>query len=127
MENHESIQLGSHSLFIYCLFFILCCWCCSVTKHVWFFATPWTPACQACLSFTISQSLLKLMSIELVMLSNHLFSLSTLIYSFFFLINFHLSAVVLASAVQQSESVTHIHIFPLFKILIPYASLQSIE
>jgi len=34
--------------------------------------TPWTAACQAFLSFTISQSLLELMSIELVMLSNHL-------------------------------------------------------
>ena len=34
--------------------------------------TPWTAACQASLSFTISQSLIKLMSIELVMSSNHL-------------------------------------------------------
>ena len=34
--------------------------------------TPWTAACQTSLSFTISQSLLKLMSIELVMPSNHL-------------------------------------------------------
>ena len=33
--------------------------------------TPWIVACQASLSFTISQSLLKLMSIELVMPSNH--------------------------------------------------------
>ena len=36
------------------------------------FATPWTAAHQASLSFTISQSLLKLMSIESVMPSNHL-------------------------------------------------------
>ena len=36
------------------------------------FATPWTAALQASLSFTISQSLLKLMSIESVMPSNHL-------------------------------------------------------
>ena len=36
------------------------------------FETPWTAACQASLSFTISQSLLKLMSIESVMPSNHL-------------------------------------------------------
>ena len=35
-------------------------------------ATPWTAACQAPLSFIMSQSLLKLMSIELVMPSNHL-------------------------------------------------------
>ena len=36
------------------------------------FATPWTAACQGSLSFTISQSLLKLMSIESVILSHHL-------------------------------------------------------
>ena len=36
------------------------------------FATPWTAACQASLPFTISWSLLKLMSIESVMPSNHL-------------------------------------------------------
>ena len=35
-------------------------------------ATPWTAAHQAPLSFSISQSLLKFMSVELVMLSNHL-------------------------------------------------------
>ena len=36
------------------------------------FATPWTVAHQVSLSFTISQSLLKLISIESVMSSNHL-------------------------------------------------------
>ena len=41
-------------------------------SHVWLFATPWTVAHQASLSFTISQSLLKLMSIESVMPSKHL-------------------------------------------------------
>ena len=40
--------------------------------HVQLFATPWTAAHQASLSFTISQSLLKLMSTELVISSNHL-------------------------------------------------------
>ena len=35
-------------------------------------ATPWTAACQTSLSFTISRSVLKLMSIESVMPSNHL-------------------------------------------------------
>ena len=39
---------------------------------VWFSATPWTAAHQAFLSFTISQSLIKLMFIELMMPSNHL-------------------------------------------------------
>ena len=41
-------------------------------SRVWLFATPWTAAHQACLSITNSQSLLKLMSIESVMPSNHL-------------------------------------------------------
>ena len=36
------------------------------------FATPWTATHQASLSFTISQSLLKFMCIELMMPSNHL-------------------------------------------------------
>ena len=39
---------------------------------VWLFATPWTATRQTSLSFTISDSLLKLMSIESVMPSNHL-------------------------------------------------------
>ena len=64
-------------------------WCCEILFYVhrtekkeWCYAlswtsylplgTPWTAASQASLSFTISLSLLKLMSIELVMPSNHL-------------------------------------------------------
>ena len=43
----------------------------SALIHVWLFATPWTAACQASLSITISQSLLKLLFIKLVMPSNH--------------------------------------------------------
>ena len=39
---------------------------------VWLFVTPWTAAHQASLSITNSWSLLKLMSIESVMTSNHL-------------------------------------------------------
>ena len=42
---------------------LLLLFCCSV----WLFAIPWTAACQASLSFTISQSLLKLMSIHLIL------------------------------------------------------------
>ena len=41
-------------------------------SHVQLFATPWTAARQASLSITNSQSLLRLMSIEPVMPSNHL-------------------------------------------------------
>ena len=48
--------------------------CVQAQSHncIQFFATPWTAAHQASLSITNSQSLLKLMSIELVMPSNHL-------------------------------------------------------
>ena len=54
-------------------------------SYVWLFVTPWTAAHQASLSFTISQNLLKLMSLELVMPSNHLIQLppSPLIFNFF--------------------------------------------
>ena len=41
-------------------------------SRVRFFVTPWTAARQASLSFTVSQSLPKFMSIESVMPSNHL-------------------------------------------------------
>ena len=41
-------------------------------SHVQFFVTPWTAACQASLSFTTSQSLLKLVSIESVIPSDRL-------------------------------------------------------
>ena len=44
----------------------------SVLFSLWLFVTPRTAANQASLAFTISQSLLKLTTIELVMLSNHL-------------------------------------------------------
>ena len=44
---------------------------CSVALCVSDSATPWTAACRASLSFTISQSLFTSMSIELVMPFNH--------------------------------------------------------
>ena len=44
-------------------------------SHVQRYATPWTTAPQAFLCFTIFQSLLKFMSIESVILSNHLLTL----------------------------------------------------
>ena len=51
----------------------LCCFAAVQSlSHVQLFSTPRTAACQAFLSFTISWILLKLMSIESVMLSNHL-------------------------------------------------------
>ena len=51
-------------------------------SRVWLFATPWTAARQAPLSSTVSWSLLKFMSIESVILSNHLI----LCYPFLFLL-----------------------------------------
>ena len=57
---------GDHTV----LTVLLCCF--SVPKLCPTLCEPWTAACQSRLSSTISQSLLKLMSVELVMLSNHL-------------------------------------------------------
>ena len=45
--------------------------CCSVAK-LCVFETSWTAALQACLSFTVSLNLLKLMSVESLIPSNHL-------------------------------------------------------
>ena len=53
---------------------------------IWLFVTPWTLAHQASRSFTIPRSLLKLMSIELVMPSSHLILWHPLL-----LLPFHLS------------------------------------
>ena len=52
-------------------------------SRVQLFPTPWNAARQASLSFTISQSLLKLMSIEWVMPSNHLILCCLLLLLFF--------------------------------------------
>ena len=49
-------------------------------SHIQFFVTPWTVACQASLSSAISRSLLKLMSIESVMPSNHLIVCHALLF-----------------------------------------------
>ena len=54
-------------------------------SHVWLLVTPWTAALKASLFITNSQSLLKLMYIELVMPSNYLilcFSFSSCLLSF---------------------------------------------
>ena len=49
---------------------------------VWLSATPWTTAAQASLSITNSWSIPKLISLELVMLSNHLVPFSSRLQSF---------------------------------------------
>ena len=48
------------------------CYCCQLLSRVRLFATPWTAARQAALSFTVSQSLSDLMSIVSVLPSNQL-------------------------------------------------------
>ena len=63
------------------------------------FATPWTAACRASLSFTNSWSLLKLMSIESVMPSTHLILCHPLLV---------LPSVFPSIRVLSSESVLHI-------------------
>src|SRR5574341_1298183 len=52
----------------------------SSVAHVQLFVTPWTAACQASLSITNSQSLVKLLSIESVMPSNHLILCHSLLF-----------------------------------------------
>ena len=62
------------------------------------FATPWTAARQAPLSFIVSQSFLKLMSIESMMPSNHLILCCPLL----------LPSIFPSIRVSSSESVLHI-------------------
>ena len=67
-------------------------------SHVPLFVSPGTTAHQASLSITNSQSLLKLMSIELVMPSNHLILCHSLLL---------LTSIFLSIRVFSSESVLH--------------------
>ena len=55
-----------------CWWIVVCSVVVQLLSHVPLFAAPWTAACQSSLSITISQSLLKLVSIKSMMLSNHL-------------------------------------------------------
>ena len=55
-------------------FHIFCVVFAQSLSHSQLLLTPWTAACQGPLSSTISQSLLKFMPTELVVLSNHIIS-----------------------------------------------------
>ena len=70
----------------------------ATSQRVWLFATPWTTARQASLSITISQNLLKLISIESVMTSNHLILYHPLL----------LPSIFPSIRVFSNESVLHI-------------------
>ena len=86
-------------LFIILIMYIL--WFSSVQSlsHVQLFVTPWTAARQASLSITNSRSLLKLMSIESVMPSNHLILCCPLL---------PLPSILPSIRVFSSKSVLHI-------------------
>ena len=60
--------LGIHQASWICVFIVVV----QSLSHVQLFVPPWTAAHRASLSFTVSPSLLKFMSLESVMLSNHL-------------------------------------------------------
>ena len=73
-SSKEMLSSNKYSRIIFLLAFWLKMTFSSVQSlsHVRLFTTPWTAARQTSLPFTNSQSLLKLMSIESVMPSNHL-------------------------------------------------------
>ena len=77
-------------------------------SHFWLFLNLWTAACQVSLSFTISQSLLKLAFFESVMLSNHLLLCCPL-----FLLLSILWASELFQWVSSSHQVTEVLELPL--------------
>ena len=66
---------------------------------VWLFTTPWTAGCRASVSFTVSLSLIKLMSIESVMPSNLLILCHSLLF---------LPSVFPSIRVFSNESALHI-------------------
>ena len=86
-------------------------------SHVQLFATPWPAALQASLSITNSESLLKLMSIKLVLPSNHLILCHPLLLLSSIIPNFQIcwhiecgtfTASSFSIRVFSSESVLHI-------------------
>ena len=79
------------------------------TKDIWLFATPWLATHQPSMSFIISWSLLRWMSIESVMPSNYLIFSSFFFFSFllFFLLFFLLS-IFPSIRVFSSELALHI-------------------
>ena len=66
-DSFDFFRFSAYILLVFCDFVVV-----QLLDRVRLFATSWTAAHQAFRCFTISQSLLKLMSIELVMPSNHL-------------------------------------------------------
>ena len=70
---YVSVYIYTHThIYIYIHTYIYIFVVVQLLNHVPLFVTPWTTACQASPSSTISWSLLRLVSLESVMLSNHL-------------------------------------------------------
>ena len=73
--SHWEVPMSFYSLVAYFFCYSKLLFFCSsfqLLSHLQLFVIPWTATCQASLSITNSRSLLKLMSIESVMPSNHL-------------------------------------------------------
>ena len=88
--------------------------CCSVAQSCLTLATPWIAARQASLSFTVSRSLLKLMSIESAMPSSHLILCRHLLF---------LPSIFPSIRVFSNELAIHISIHPLSTKYLLSASL----
>ena len=81
------------------------------------FVTPWTAACQAFLSIINSWRMLKLMSIESVMPSNHLILCCPLLL---------LPSIFPSIRVFSNESVLHIQVAKILELQLQHHSFQSI-
>ena len=86
-------------------------------SHLWLFATPWTAARQASLSFTISLNLLKLMFAESVMPSNHLILCRPLLL---------LPSIFPSNRVFSNESALRIKVAKVLELQLQHQSLQRI-
>ena len=132
MFSFNSNILIITSLFSFSFLLLFVCCCCSVIQSCRTICHPMTAAHQASLSFTIPQNLLKLMSIELVMPSNHLILCHALLLlpSTFPSIRVFSNESVLrikwpSIGVSASASVLPMNIQDWFLGLIGWISLQS--
>ena len=118
-----------HKILTGYLFFVVV----QLLSHIWLFGTLLAAACQASLSFTISQSLFKLVSIESVMLSNSLVlccPLSSWLQSFpasgFFPMSWLFSSGDQSIGTSASESVLPMNIYDfLYDWLVDFPSVQG--
>ena len=106
---------------------------CSVQflSRVWLFETPWTAARQASLSFTDSQCLIKLMSVDLVMPSKHVIPFSSHLQSFpalgLFPMNQFFESGGRSIGVSTSASVRPMNIQDWFPFWIDWLDLLAVQ